>query len=564
MFCECGSSHNNGQPFSARSPFNAPIYPIKELAQPPNKYQKQSAICNASFNTAGDKNQPGERSPGKSGLPGPEDSPQRLPGLCVGTGNQMQLSNSWQKFQQNANFSPSQCNSQGLILQQQGASVNTSLVLESQGQQHPKVKYEKPGSDVYLTIQKLISQQQPQKNYEPFYKHINQIVCRMINWELLDEKEIVMCIATLKLILSSKICNILADAKYIDWLTRVLDSQNMPLNIQLLALEVIQTVCKNISHKKIVIQRDILHTLIKIATSCLHENERDKYDKQLVIQAIQCLALLGGTYDRRAYIPGETRENEQIRKILIEGSGLLAVIIINRKCLSDEIKAETQAFLANLSIADLEYQLEIAQKLKELTADQNQPKPDLAQLAARHHAPPDAHTQDPGHTTLDGGSLNGYTIPYSQARHSSNRKNAFQSQNHSPSQSQDNSLLEGAGQPAPKTDGNEQQSSEKLEGGSKQHTATEHTAPEHTPPKQALTKAGAIQIQDQKDAGTGSKPQSFAVHRCRPQSSTARQQRAPRPAVCPSLRFFASSRLRVFASPLLPASAPRGVCICAA
>eukprot|EP00825_Cyclidium_porcatum_P039901 TRINITY_DN493_c0_g1_i7.p1 TRINITY_DN493_c0_g1~~TRINITY_DN493_c0_g1_i7.p1 ORF type:complete len:823 (-),score=148.33 TRINITY_DN493_c0_g1_i7:267-2735(-) len=240
---------------------------------------------------------------------------------------------------------------------QQGVGQGSSI--------KPKAKVEKPELDVFTIVQKLVNQQNQPLNFEPFYKHVNMILSKMVNWELLEEKEINLSLQTLKLILTSKICNILTEPKYIDWLIRMLDSQNIPLKIQQLALEAIQTVCKNISHKKIIIQRDILKTLFRIATSCIMEKEKDHYDKQLVIQAIKCLTLLGGIYDRRNYIPGETRENDQIRKILIEGGGLLAIIIIYKKSTQEEFKQECRLLLDNLSQSDLEYQLEIVKKFKD-------------------------------------------------------------------------------------------------------------------------------------------------------------------------------------------------------
>jgi len=44
--------------------------------------------------------------------------------------------------------------------------------------------------------------------------------------------------------------------------------------------------------------------------------------------AISCLTVLGGIYDRKMYIPGETRIHDEIRKILIDNGGLMALILI--------------------------------------------------------------------------------------------------------------------------------------------------------------------------------------------------------------------------------------------
>ena len=71
--------------------------------------------------------------------------------------------------------------------------------------------------------------------------------------------------------------------------------------------------------------------------------------------AIKCLTVIGGIYNRKMYIPGQTRENEEARKNLIEGGGLMALIYINEKCDEKEIKAETSEFLDNLALNDYEF-----------------------------------------------------------------------------------------------------------------------------------------------------------------------------------------------------------------
>lgn len=38
------------------------------------------------------------------------------------------------------------------------------------------------------------------------------------------------------------------------------------------------------------------------------------------------------------YIPGETRENDKVRKILIENGGLIVLIYINKKGIEPELK----------------------------------------------------------------------------------------------------------------------------------------------------------------------------------------------------------------------------------
>lgn len=285
-----------------------------------------------------------------------DESPQKLPVLMLKKG---QNSDNSENKLAKGNHSQSNQNSKALISHKQQTSANNSISVDAQ-QPSPskrKINIERHDLEIYTLVQKLVTQPGIPASFEPYYNHLNTILSKMVNWELLEEKEISLSLQTLKLILSSRISTILAEPRYIDWLIKMLDSENMPLNIQLLALEAVQSVSKNISHKKVIIQRDILKSLVKIAISCISAKEKDRYDKQLIVNAIKCLTLLGGIYDRRNYIPGETRENDQIRRILIEGGGLLALLIINKKSTEEEYRQQSKVLLDNLSQNDLEYQL---------------------------------------------------------------------------------------------------------------------------------------------------------------------------------------------------------------
>jgi len=50
------------------------------------------------------------------------------------------------------------------------------------------------------------------------------------------------------------------------------------------------------------------------------------------------LTEIGGFYNRKMYIPGQTRDNEYARKNLIESGGLMALIYIYEKCDEEVIK----------------------------------------------------------------------------------------------------------------------------------------------------------------------------------------------------------------------------------
>lgn len=62
--------------------------------------------------------------------------------------------------------------------------------------------------------------------------------------------------------------------------------------------------------------------------------------------------MLGGVYDRKIFIPGETRKNDHARRSLIEDGGLIALLQIFLKTDEEEIKSEVNSFIQNLDIID--------------------------------------------------------------------------------------------------------------------------------------------------------------------------------------------------------------------
>jgi hypothetical protein len=50
------------------------------------------------------------------------------------------------------------------------------------------------------------------------------------------------------------------------------------------------------------------------------------------------------------YIPGETRDNDKTRKMLIENGGILALITIQEHALEPDIREEPKEFLNNLDL----------------------------------------------------------------------------------------------------------------------------------------------------------------------------------------------------------------------
>lgn len=71
--------------------------------------------------------------------------------------------------------------------------------------------------------------------------------------------------------------------------------------------------CRNITNKKKVVSDKLIRALIRIAISNCDENAAEVYAKDLRFEAVKCLITLGGMYNRKMYIPGETRDQEYAR-----------------------------------------------------------------------------------------------------------------------------------------------------------------------------------------------------------------------------------------------------------
>lgn len=160
----------------------------------------------------------------------------------------------------------------------------------------------------------------------------------------------------------ARCCNILVEQpKYIESLIKIIDSENFPLSIQQVALQAVKAICRNVNNKTKVISKEIVKSLLKIALTSLDSHLIQKYDVEIRKMSVICLTTLGGIYDRKMYIPGETRENDKVRKILIENGGLVALIYIHKKALEQELRDIPAQFLENLQLTDFEYQGQLLQ-----------------------------------------------------------------------------------------------------------------------------------------------------------------------------------------------------------
>lgn len=71
---------------------------------------------------------------------------------------------------------------------------------------------------MYSNLKKLMSTY-PYADFEPYYPHVSNIVSKMLNWELMSEHELKVVIKTFRLIINSRVVNVLAEQKYVHSLT---------------------------------------------------------------------------------------------------------------------------------------------------------------------------------------------------------------------------------------------------------------------------------------------------------------------------------------------------------
>jgi len=75
--------------------------------------------------------------------------------------------------------------------------------------------------------------------------------------------------------------------------------------------------CKDFRQKKRIMCDKMIHALIKIAMSSVDEEQSKEYDEELRGLAIKSLSAVSGTWNRRNWIPGETRDYDKLRTFLI-------------------------------------------------------------------------------------------------------------------------------------------------------------------------------------------------------------------------------------------------------
>jgi len=201
---------------------------------------------------------------------------------------------------------------------------------------------------------------------EHFMPLISKLLSVLVNWELQSDKELSTACKSILTLSESRMCGALTEPNNIIQMIDLLNSQNVPLKIQVTTVTAFLSICKKISEMKKIICDKMIHALIKIILASCDSNLIQNYDTQVIKLSIKCLSALAGKYDRKMYIPGETRDFDLVREFLINQGGITGLMIVSKLSVDDEIQEmPSRSCFSYLGISDWELQKSVLEKVKE-------------------------------------------------------------------------------------------------------------------------------------------------------------------------------------------------------
>jgi len=210
-------------------------------------------------------------------------------------------------------------------------------------------------------------------NMDTMASQISRVLSLLTNWEIMSNKEVSLACKTLKLMAESAGSVFLADQVNIVSLAKLLKSSNVKTDIKLAVIDTINILSKDINLKKRIICNHIVHNLIALCLASCDEKEIQNHSNAFLMATLKCLVNLGGVFNRKHYIPGETREANKLRNFFIAQGGIAAIWTIKEKSLDNEMKAYCEKnFLQSLEACDLEKQLQVLEVLSTMPKT-NQP-----------------------------------------------------------------------------------------------------------------------------------------------------------------------------------------------
>ncbi|EAR88446.3 tubulin-tyrosine ligase family protein (macronuclear) [Tetrahymena thermophila SB210] len=211
----------------------------------------------------------------------------------------------------------------------------TNLMGKKDDEQIAKQLYQ----HLYLQIQNY-----PFKDYDPFRNSFTTILTKIKIWKELEQKELKWYIKGFKLILESNIKLILLEKEYSDKVYSIILQEDLPEQIQSILIEASYEISNQILNKNISIKENM-------------NPEELQHDKQIEILT-KSLLVIGGQFDRKKYIPGETQNSEKSRKQLIQNGGLIVIYFLqqNEDLSFENINSSIKQFLDSLDYQDFFYQ----------------------------------------------------------------------------------------------------------------------------------------------------------------------------------------------------------------
>jgi hypothetical protein len=230
--------------------------------------------------------------------------------------------------------------------------------------------------DILETVKEMLTS--PLYLEVQFYRQIiGRIMSSLTNWELMSEEQLLSATQALRL-LSTTPAGLLSLVMYnhIPNLLQLCFSENIPHTVQYCALETLLDGIKETKFRKEVLVLGVCEHIINMVLSL-------SYDKPIQKIILSILLTITDHPTKNAYIPGETREHNWMRKSVIN-EGLLVCLFKLSQEAEEKVKEQVQKHIEEeFSLADWEYQVAVLEG--NLHANKMKKNPRLRSISADEH-----------------------------------------------------------------------------------------------------------------------------------------------------------------------------------
>jgi len=314
IYCEYGSAHHNG-PLSLRTPFTKNVYPIQALV--PADFWKKLTIS--------EKNQ------------------EPMQNFDQQSSNKLALAkkNNSEEEEQN----------------QEEGNAEKARASSADGKTKGVAR-----SNIEAIHKQLINSimNKIEVNANVTAVQIKRIFSCLQNWELVSKRDIKLACKSLTLIAQSSGDALLTEQANILTIVKLLRSNDVTTEIKFSVIETINILSKDVLLRKRLICNHLFQNLITLCLSSCDEKEIQNHNSGFLMATLKCLTNLGGSFNRKFFVPGEARETAKLRSFFMAQGGIIAVWIISQKSLDANMREYcTKNFLNFLEVSDYEKQLQI-------------------------------------------------------------------------------------------------------------------------------------------------------------------------------------------------------------